>query len=166
LANYALMETNYEGSRVIVSNVSLNQALVTFATTNTTLLMTNSSLLTMQLFNSAGATDSQGQLIPAFAYSVTGVVLQNKFSAPYTGFYQIALNLYSDINVTPPAGPPVMNVATSGSTLTLTWTGSPVLQSSTNVAGPYVAVPGATSPFVTNGAASSVPAQFFRLYQP
>jgi hypothetical protein len=74
---------------------------------------------------------------------------------------------FSDIVAGPvPPLTPVLNLATSGSTLTLTWSGAAVLQSSTNVAGPYAAVPGAASPFVTNGAASSVPTQFFRLQAP
>ncbi len=54
-----------------------------------------------------------------------------------------------------------LNIASSGSNVTLTWSAG-TLQQSTNVAGPYADVTGATSPFnasKTNGAA------FFRLRQ-
>lgn len=164
LTDFAKMETNYEGSLVVVSNVFLDQTLVNFTTAAaTTLLMTNSLNQTMQLFNSVPASSSQGQPIPAFAYSVTGVVIQNKSSSPFTGNYQVALNLYSDIVTTPPASAPVLNLQASGSSLTMTWNGSYNLQSATNVAGPYTTISGAVSGFSTNAALSIVPAQFFRL---
>jgi hypothetical protein len=44
--------------------------------------------------------------------------------------------------------------------LTLSWTGPSVLQSSTNVAGPYLDVAGATSPYTNN---ATVPQNYFRL---
>ena len=43
----------------------------------------------------------------------------------------------------------------------LSWTGSSTLQSATNVAGPYLDVPGATSPYTNDTGAQ--PQQFFRL---
>jgi hypothetical protein len=44
--------------------------------------------------------------------------------------------------------------------LTLSWTGPSVLQSSTNVAGPYLDVAGATSPYTNN---TTLPQNYFRL---
>jgi len=162
---FALMETNYEGSLVVVSNVYLDQTLGTFTAGGSTVLMTNALGVTFPLVNPSPVTDPQGQFIPGFAYSITGVLTQNKSAAPFTGSYQLNLSTYADIVTTAPVGPPTLNIQAAGGSLTLSWTGTSVLQSSTNVAGPYLEVPGATSPFVTNGAASSVPAQFFRLYQ-
>jgi hypothetical protein len=43
----------------------------------------------------------------------------------------------------------------------LSWTGAFTLQSATNVAGPYLDVPGATSPYTNDSGA--LPQQFFRL---
>jgi hypothetical protein len=43
----------------------------------------------------------------------------------------------------------------------LSWTGTSTLQSATNVAGPYLDVPGATSPYTNDSGA--LPQQFFRL---
>jgi hypothetical protein len=55
----------------------------------------------------------------------------------------------------------------SAGAVALSWTDSSfTLQSSTNVAGPYLDVPGATSPFTTNAVLSTLPAQFFRLHHP
>jgi hypothetical protein len=50
----------------------------------------------------------------------------------------------------------------SPNALTLTWSPGSTLQSSTNVAGPYQDVQGATSPYA---ASMAKPAQFFRLRQ-
>lgn len=54
-----------------------------------------------------------------------------------------------------------LNFTRSGNTLTLTWDPGFILQSSTNIAGPYSDVPGATSPHIV----SSPPNRFFRLRQ-
>jgi hypothetical protein len=58
--------------------------------------------------------------------------------------------------------PPLVNAQYSGGNLILSW-GNPALylQSSTNVAGPYVNIPGATSPFTNDTV--TVPTLFFRL---
>ena len=164
-SNFPLMETNYEGSLVVVSNVFLDQTLGVFATgATTTLLMTNASHLTMPLFNAAPATDAQGQPIPAFASSVMGVVIQNKASAPFTGSYEISLNLYSDINTNVPTGapvPPTLIIHSSGGNLMLTWSDpSFSLQSSTNISGPYTTISAAASPYTDSPTNT---ATFYRL---
>jgi hypothetical protein len=50
----------------------------------------------------------------------------------------------------------------SGKTLTVTWSPGGILQSSTNVAGPYQDVQGATSPYTVS---MDVPSRFFRVRQ-
>lgn len=164
LSNISMMETNYEGLRVKVLNVNLSGAGGTFPAEgfSTNITMTNISLLTMPIFVPAPANDLHGTTVPAFAYSVTGVITQNKSSAPFTGSYSLDLTSLADLD-TVGSSTPVLNLSTSGTTLTLTWNGTYNLQSATNVAGPYTTISGATSGFQTNAALSIVPAQFFRL---
>jgi uncharacterized repeat protein (TIGR03803 family) len=57
--------------------------------------------------------------------------------------------------------PAVLTAASTNGSLTLTWLPPYVLQSATNVAGPYYDVPGATSPFVI--VTTSAPEVFYRL---
>jgi hypothetical protein len=165
--NAPLMETNVEGSLVVVSNVYLQSGGIgTNFTSGNTFLLTNLTGQTFQLFVDARLTDVIGQPIPQFAAAITGYISQHQTGAPYTTNYQIVPTYWSDIVPgTPPSTQPVLNLQQMGASLTLSWTGAAVLVSATNVAGPYVEVSGATSPFTTNAAASSVPAQFFRLYQ-
>ncbi|EEF58979.1 beta strand repeat-containing protein [Pedosphaera parvula] len=60
-----------------------------------------------------------------------------------------------------PAPHPTLLVGRSGSNFVLSWPDTSVLQSATNVVGPYVDIPAATSPY-TN-ATGVTPSQFFRL---
>ncbi len=57
---------------------------------------------------------------------------------------------------------PVLNVSLAGNDVALSWDGEFVLQSATNVAGPYTDLKSATSPF-TNPFAQDGPQRFFRL---
>ncbi|MEI6196198.1 MAG: Ig-like domain-containing protein, partial [Verrucomicrobiota bacterium] len=67
------------------------------------------------------------------------------------------------ITVTIPAPASIpLSLGVAGSTLTFNWTDPTFsLQSSTNVAGPYTTIPGATTGFSTNTTAA--PTMFFRL---
>lgn len=60
------------------------------------------------------------------------------------------------------AAPPTLGATVSGPNLVFTWDGSHSLQTSTNVAGPYIDVGGATSPH-TNSIAGE-PQRYFRLF--
>lgn len=60
-----------------------------------------------------------------------------------------------------PTIPPYLFASRQGNSLSLSWTGNFVLQTSTSVQGPYVAVPGAISPFVVNTTTNVT--GFFRL---
>ncbi len=133
----------------------------TTTTNNYSIIVTNSAGKNFKLQFFGTDQDTWNQTLPAYASSVTGILYGGNPN------FSVAVTKFSDIvAATPPPPVPVLSLSTSGSILTLTWTGASVLQASTNVAGPYAAVPGATSPFVTNGAASSVPAQIFRLLAP
>jgi hypothetical protein len=58
---------------------------------------------------------------------------------------------------------PVIVVAPSGTNLVLTWPGGGSLQSATNVIGPWINVPGATSPYVVP---TIGPSGFYRVLLP
>jgi hypothetical protein len=66
------------------------------------------------------------------------------------------------VTVVGPSGPIPLNMNVSGGALTFNWS-DPLfsLQSATNVAGPYITIPGAASGFSTN--VTTEPARFFRL---
>lgn len=149
------------GSLVKLSGVYFGTNNGTMTTTNNySIIVSNSAGKNFKLQFFGTDLDTQNQTFPEYASTVTGILYGGSPN------FSVAVTKFSDIvAATPPPTTPVLNLATSGSTLTMTWTGASVLQASTNVAGPYTAVPGATSPFVTNGAASSVPSQFFRLFQ-
>lgn len=58
---------------------------------------------------------------------------------------------------------PYLSTTQQGANLVLSWTGAFTLQSATNAQGPYLNVPGATSPYTNT--LKSQPRQFFRLKQ-
>ncbi len=60
---------------------------------------------------------------------------------------------------------PILNAAISGNNLVLSWGGTFILQSATNVSGPYLDVPLGYNPF-TNPVFASGPKRFFRLRTP
>jgi hypothetical protein len=60
-----------------------------------------------------------------------------------------------------PTTRPMLSAQKNGMNLTLSWSGNFILQSATNVAGPYLDVPNATNPYNIN--VSQLPMQFFRL---
>jgi hypothetical protein len=60
-----------------------------------------------------------------------------------------------------PTTAPTLGFQNNGASLVLNWPGNFILQSATNVLGPYVDVPEATSPYTVN--VSQFPMQFFRL---
>jgi hypothetical protein len=74
--------------------------------------------------------------------------------------YQIGLT--APLVVTPPAPPVIGKFSVSGGGFNLTWTGSGQLLRSTNVAGPYLPVTGAASPYYEPATNQQV---FFRLVQ-
>jgi hypothetical protein len=121
--------------------------------------VTNSAGVTFYLSFFSQSLDTFGQILPDYAYSVTGVLYG--LSPSYT----LAVTKFSDIVTTPPPAPIPLSVSYASGSLTFNWSDpSFSLQSSTNVAGPYTTIPGATSGFSTNTTAT--PTLFFKLYHP
>ncbi|HEY5041122.1 MAG TPA: hypothetical protein VIK53_03895, partial [Verrucomicrobiae bacterium] len=95
----------------------------------------------------------------AFAYSVTGVLYGGNPN------FSVAVTRFADIVTTPPPSPIPLSLNYSGGNLTFNWADSSFnLQAATNVTGPYITIPGASSGFMTNTTSGS--RMFFRLYRP
>jgi hypothetical protein len=163
--NTPLMETNYEGSLVVVSGVTIQGAGVTNFVSGASVNLTNASGKLITLFIDSRLTDIIGQPIPTGLVNITGYVSQFKSTAPYTGSYQLVPTYAGAIvaaPVTPTPEPIVPQV--QGGNLIMSWTqGNFYLASSTNVLGPYVKIPGATSPYTNNTGGGTL---FFRLVYP
>ena len=162
-----LMEETLEGRYLVISNVFLG---ITNSDPhlvgNEIIFMTN---LTGQVFRMVVANNPTlstiGNTLPgSFASSVTGVMSQSQTSGiVLTNGYSLILSDFYQINVgTPPVLPVLLGLQSSAPNFTLTWNDASFsLQSSTNVAGPYTTMIGATSPYTTNTIANS--RLFFRL---
>ena len=79
--------------------------------------------------------------------------------------FSVAVTRFADIVTTATLSPIPLNLGYSGGILTFTWSdASFLLQSSTNVVGPYTTISGANSGFTTNTTSGAT--MFFRLYNP
>lgn len=158
--NVSLMESNIEGSLVIVPDVYLPGGGVSNFVSSATMQMTNLSGQIFPLFIDSRLTDVIGQPIPAGLTALTGYMTQFKSSAPYTNGYELVVTAYSQIQPGLPLGSPTLHIQKAGETVVLSWTDAAYsLQSSTNVAGPYSII-SSTSPY-TEEITNSV--NFFRL---
>lgn len=157
--NYA--NTSLAGSLVKLTDVyfGTNAGAVLPTAANYTGTVTNSNGQAFKLSFFYLDLDTAGQTLPSYAYSVTGVMygINTNFS--------VAVTRFADIVTTPPPAPIPLGLTVSGRTLTFNWTNSAfLLQTATNVAGPYITIPGAADGFSTN--APDGPMMFFRLYRP
>jgi hypothetical protein len=151
---------NIAGSLVILHDVyfGTNSGLVLSTTANNTITVTNGSGQSFNLSFFDLDLNTAGQTLPSYAYSVSGVMygINTNFS--------VAVTRFADIVTTVPLPGP-LNLSFSGGNITFSWSDpSFSLQSSTNVAGPYTTIFGASSGFMTN--TTSAPTMFFRLYHP
>ena len=164
-ASAGLMETNYEGSLIIVTNVSLQNGGLSNFVSGAALNMTNGGGQTFTLFIDSRLGDIIGQPIPTNIASITGYVSQFKTSAPFTSGYQLVPTFLGAIVTNLPIVNPIpLNIQYSGGSVTLTWSDASFnLQSALVVTGPYTTIPGAASPFTTNAINSET---FFRLLHP
>jgi hypothetical protein len=157
--NPGLMETNFEGTLVMLTNVYFTYSAATYPSGygtgigNDNLYVTNANNGSIP-FNIylPGAIDTtlNGYTLPRFAYTITGVLVQYNSSKTYTAAgYEVDVTRIGDIVTTPP--PPVTNLtaSVSGNNVVLNWTPVPYtiatpgaysysVWSSTNVAGPYL----------------------------
>ena len=163
--NPTLMENSLEGTLAYVTNVFLNYTNSTFFIAGTTIKMTNAL---GKRFDISIPSDSIGDMVnkqlqtPPFAASVLGVLSQNTTSVPTNG-YSLAVFAYANIQwtnnvaiVTP------LNISGGGTNQVISWPLSLMsLASSTNVTGPYVVIPGASSPYTNDATTNAM--NFFRL---
>jgi hypothetical protein len=139
-ANPGPTTTNIEGSLLTMTNVYFTGAGGVFSSGTTGYPITNASGQALNVFVSGQDTNFDGQPIPAFAYSVTGVLEQTSATA-----YYLIVTRYSDIvTAAPPAVTNVVGTLSgSGNTnVTLTWTAVPYnytysIWSTTNLLYPF-----------------------------
>jgi hypothetical protein len=168
LTDIPMMETNVEGSYLVISNVFLQNAGSTFGSSGVNLNMTNLNGQVGVLRIDARAVDVHGQTIPEFAASIKGVMGQFDSSAPHNSGYQFFLTQYSDLIAGTPPGPSVdpipLEFQMSGGNLILSWADSAFsLQAAPAATGIYTNIPGATSPHPVPSAGDQ---RYFRLIQP
>ena len=92
----------------------------------------------------------------------------SNFGPGNAGSYTVIVSNFGGSTITAPAVLtfiPILQATLTNSDFVMNWTGTFVLQTSTNVAGPFDDVPAATSPF-TNGIGSLELERFFRLRSP
>lgn len=160
-----LMETNYEGSLVVVSNITFQSGGIPGSNflSGVTMNITNQSGQTFVVFIDARLGDIIGQPIPVGATSLTGYISQFKSSAPFTNGYQLVPTYLGAIVTS--VNPIPLSFSSLPGSFTLSWAdASFALQMSTNVAGPYTTISGAVSPFTTNTIDNAQ--MFFRLQHP
>ena len=165
-SGYANMNTNIAGRYVQLQNVFFGTNAGT-AITNGFMTVSNNLGQTFNLWFSAQDTNTLGNILPAFASSVTGVMfgsMNPNGSGVASPNFAVAVTRFADIVVL--VSPIPLNMTASGGILTFNWTDpSFSLQCATNVLGPWTTITGASSGFMTN-AAPDQPEMFFRLSHP
>jgi hypothetical protein len=174
-SGYANMNTNIAGRYVQLTNVF-------FGTNSSKVIgsgfysVTNGLGQSFNLWFSAQDSDTMGQTLPTYAQSVSGVVFgsMNPTAGIPSPNFAVAVTKFSDIVTNPPTVLPIPLTAAFagggiGSGITFNWTDTSydtgyVLQTATNLLGPWTVVTGAASGFTTN--VTSAPAVFYRLYHP
>jgi hypothetical protein len=183
--NAPLMETNIEGKVVMITNVFFTTPGTVTGNGSTTVNTTNSSgNPILVFFPGTQDQDIRGRTLPAFAWTITGIMQQFKSGAYSAAGYEVTVTRWGDILTNPP--PAVTSTATiSGNNVVLKWTAVPYL---TNNAAPgayaysVLASPNATGPYAplaqglafntTNGvytdvgALTSGPMKFYRISSP
>ncbi len=135
-----------EGTAVMLTNVFFaSPGSLILTTANTTAVVSNSFGETFTLLFSSQNQDTGGQTLPAFAHTVRGVLTQDlpNGTVPPNQAYRVTVTRFSDIVTdAPPAV--TASIAVSGTNkTTVSWEAVPYaysysLQSSADVAGPYV----------------------------
>ncbi|HTB86084.1 MAG TPA: hypothetical protein VK742_20730 [Candidatus Sulfotelmatobacter sp.] len=156
----ANLATNILGRYVTLSGVYFTNNGVYI--TNGITTVTNAAGQKFPLEFPGVALDPIGQVPPAYATTVTGVMFGTQTNVA------LCVTKFSDIVAgSPPVTSPILltNVF-SGGNITFTWSdGTFSLQTATNLLGPWNTIPGViTSPFMTN--VTAAPAVFYRLYHP
>jgi len=105
---------------------------------------------------------------PLAGQSASSLVLSNlqfsnagQYAVMVTNFYGSVTGSLANLTIVLDTNTPLLGATQSGGNLVINWNGPFVLQTATNLAGPYSDIPGATGPY-TNIIANE-PEQFFRL---
>ena len=157
--------TSTGGKDIFVAKLGVRPATVQFTTTNRAVVVGSSVVLSV---SAAGTAPLEYQ------WQLNGTNVPGGYLTSLTlaSFAPAQAGTYSVI-VRNPAGSvtntvavltaiPVLNGTRAGDALVLSWLGDFMLQTATNLAGPFVDAPGVVSPF-TNALPSSAPQLFFRL---
>lgn len=149
--NVPYMETNVEGSLVVVSNVFLDQTSLQFAPGAMNITNENGTYIS---FYVNGNSDVVGQNVPQFAASIKGVMSQYTTSTgPTTNGYELDILQFSGlVPGTPPAIVMPLKIKLAGTNAVLTWwvTVPFTLQSAPSVTGTFTNITGATTPFTNS----------------
>lgn len=166
--NFPAINYNIAGLYVQLTNVffGTNAGTTIAASTSGGMLVvavTNAQGQPFNLVFSGQDEDTQGQILPAFASSVTGVMFGSMNSGSPN--FAVAVTKFSDINTNVPVVPIPLNIGYAGGTLTFNWTDPTFsLQWATNVTGPYTTLVGVAPGYTTN--TTDQPVLFFRLSHP
>ena len=153
--NPGLMETNLEGSLVMLTNVYFtftNSLSYPTGTGNDNLYVTNNNpgSIPFNVYLPGGVDpDLNGTNISRFAYTITGVLSQYKSGAYSAAGYELYVTRIGDIVTNPPPAVADLTAVTSGNNIVLNWTAVPYtidtrgaysysVLASTNVTGPYL----------------------------
>jgi hypothetical protein len=159
-SNIPYMETNIEGSLVVVSNVFLNQTSLQFAPGAMNITNVNRKYISFYVNPNS---DVVGQNVPQFAASIMGVMSQYTSTVPATNGYELDILQFAGlVPGTAPALPMPLQIKRAGTNAVLTWWATVpfTLQAAPSVTGTYTNIDGAINPF-TNSVDS--PAKFYRL---
>jgi len=97
LTNIAFVETNIEGSLVVVSNVFMQQPEVAGFVSGSDVIMTNANGVKLNLFVNAGASDVIASTVPRFASSIVGLFGQYTTASPATNAYEVDILQYAGL---------------------------------------------------------------------
>jgi hypothetical protein len=160
-SNIPYMETNIEGSLVVVSNVFLDQTSLQFAPG--AMNITNVNRKYISFYVNANS-DVVGQNVPAIAASIAGVMSQYTSTIPATNGYELDILQYSGLVPTNTIPSMPLYITGTPTNYVVSWwsVGTFTLQSAPNVTGTFTDLGGATTPY-TNTVGST--AKFYRLKQ-
>ena len=162
--NIPYMETNMEGSLVVVSNVFLNQTSLQFPAG--AMNITNVWRQYISFYVNPNASDVIGQNVPRIAASIAGVLNQYITTVPSTNGYELDILQYSDLVPTTEVPPMPLYITATPTNYVVDWwaVDSFTLQSASSLTGTFTDMSGITNPY-TNNSPGSGPI-FYRLRQP
>jgi hypothetical protein len=128
--NAGLMETNYEGKIVMLTNVyfTFSGSSLTTGTGNVNAYVTNNSpgSVPLNVYLPGGTDpDLNNRTLIRFAYTITGVLSQFKSGAYSAAGYELYVTRIGDIETNPPPAVTDLTASVSGNNVVLNWTAVP-----------------------------------------